>query len=112
MWLLCLLLLFTFSYNQTNPKVELGDVKGLFRSKGCTDCHDTKRRLIGPSFIEIAEKYKGEKRSEERLLRSLREGSCGKWKARWECMPPQHVGEEEARAMIRWILTLESQSSP
>lgn len=107
MWLLCLLLFFIFSCNPTNPKAEIEDVKGLLKSRGCTDCHDTKKRLVGPAFIEIAKKYKGEKRAEDILLRSLREGSCGKWKARWECMPPQHVGEEEARAMIRWILTLE-----
>ncbi|MFN3599197.1 MAG: c-type cytochrome [Aquificaceae bacterium] len=104
-------MLLLFSCNQ-DQEVGSKDAKGLFKVRGCTDCHDTKRRLIGPSLLEIAKRYEKDKRAENILLRSLREGSCGKWKAKWECMPPQKLEEEEARAMIRWILTLKPQSSP
>jgi len=88
---------------------EATKVKELFRSKGCTDCHDRRVPLVGPPFLEIARRYRGQKDAEDVLLKSLKEGSCRKWKARWECMPPQRREEAEARAMVRWILNLTSE---
>ncbi len=82
--------------------------KELFRLKGCTHCHDTKMRLAGPSFFEISERYE----DEGTLLKSLREGSCSRWKARMECMPPQRVEEQEAKRMIEWILHLKTRKPP
>ncbi len=113
MWGFFILLSLIISCNSPKKGVELKpeEVKELFKTRGCTDCHDKGRDLIGPSFMEIAKRYKEEGNAENILLRSLREGSCKKWKARWKCMPPQRVEEEEAKHMIKWILTLEPQSS-
>ncbi|QSR89549.1 hypothetical protein IT6_04560 [Methylacidiphilum caldifontis] len=82
--------------------------KELFRLRGCTDCHDTKRFLVGPSFYDIAQRYE----KKEVLVKSVLEGSCGKWKTKWECMPPQRVEKEEAERMVEWILNLRTTKPP
>ncbi len=116
MWLLLLMLL-VFACGKPEgqekvegKKLETAKVKELFRVRGCTDCHDKRVSLIGPPFLEIAKRYKGQRDAEKALLKSLKEGSCGKWKARWECMPPQKLEEAEAKAMVSWILSLISEA--
>ncbi len=90
-------------------------VKGFFHKYGCTNCHDTKNPLVGPPFAAIAERYKGDPRAEEKLFKSVREGSQGKWfnpnavtiYGIRKVMPAQdrkRVPDLELRAMIRWIL--------
>jgi cytochrome c len=103
-WFIALFVLFSCE----SKKEEVVNVKELFRIRGCTDCHDTRRFLVGPSFLEVAERYRRVKDAEEKLIRSIREGSCNKWKGRYECMPPQRLEEEEARAMAKWILNFTS----
>ena len=86
MWFIILLLLLMSSCEkpQTKEALKAEEVRSLFKERGCTDCHDKTRELIGPSFMEIAKRYKGEAKAENILFRSLKEGSCKKWKARWE----------------------------
>ncbi len=90
-------------------------VKGFFHKYGCTNCHDTKNPLVGPPFVAIAERYKEDPRAAEKLFKSVREGSQGKWfnpdavtiYGIQKVMPPQdrkRVPDPELRAMIRWIL--------
>lgn len=111
MWLLVLVCL-VFSCDvpkgqkKADPSVEPSKVKELFKARGCTDCHDRRIALVGPAFVEIAKRYRGREEAESMLIKSIREGSCSRWKARWECMPPQRIEETEARAMVRWILNL------
>ncbi|GBC87900.1 Cytochrome c-552 [bacterium HR13] len=110
MWLL---LVFLFVLSCEKAKVEEKpslaiNTKELIRWRGCTDCHDTKRSLVGPSFFDISQRYK----EKDILVKSILEGSCGKWKARWECMPPQKVSKEEAERMAEWILYLKTAKPP
>jgi len=106
-------LLFVLSCNslqREKPNEEINS-KELLRLRGCTHCHDVKRPLAGPSFLEISNRYKDDKDT-EKLLKSLLSGSCGKWKARMECMPPQRIDRTEAERMIKWILHLKTENPP
>jgi len=78
------------------------DVKELMGMRGCPYCHDIRRPLLGPSFVEISKRYKEEDLN--KLVKSILEGSSGKWGDK--AMPPQKVSEEEARLMAEWILKL------
>ncbi|MEO0197513.1 MAG: c-type cytochrome [candidate division WOR-3 bacterium] len=104
MWIL--FLLFIFSCNKKEEKVlTYQEVKALFKERGCTNCHDMRRNLVGPPFVSIAQRYKNNKDAEKILFKSLKDGSCNKWVN--DCMPKQNLNKKEAKAMIRWILNLE-----
>ncbi len=103
MWMFLLLLLLMSCEEKPSEK-PVPSVKELFRTRGCTNCHDLKKPLVGPPFEDIATRYGGKNREE--LVKSVLNGSCGKWKGRMECMPPQRISEGEARAMIEWIISL------
>jgi len=77
----------------------------LVSSSGCMTCHATDRKNIGPSFKDIAAKYRNDKGAEALLVKKIRSGGSGVWGS--VPMPPSaHVKEEDARAIVQWILAI------
>jgi cytochrome c len=70
----------------------------------CMTCHQMDKKALGPSFKEIAAKYKGEKNAEATLVDSMLKGAKGKWGK--IPMPPQKIAPVDAQKLSKWILTL------
>lgn len=64
----------------------------IAKSAGCTVCHAQDKKVLGPSFKEIAAKYKGDAAAPARLADHVRKGSKGIW------------GQASLKAVIAWIL--------
>jgi cytochrome c len=80
------------------------DVADLAKRKACLSCHGTDRKIVGPSFKDVAARYKGRADAEKRLVEKLRVGGSGVWGAL--PMPPNpDLGEADARKLIHWILS-------
>ncbi len=101
-YLLLLVVLLVSCERKESPKLSPEQVKELVGIKGCPYCHDMRRKLLGPSFLDISRRYGPEDREE--LVKSLLMGSRGKWGK--DAMPPQKLSEEEARIIVDWILNL------
>lgn len=68
----------------------------------CVACHAPDRKLIGPSFSDIARRYQGQD-AHGALVQKIRAGGQGTWGP--IPMPPQtQVPEPDIQAMVRWIL--------
>lgn len=68
----------------------------------CLACHAPDRKLVGPSFHEIAQRYRG-KDVHGALAQKIRGGGQGVWGP--VPMPPQpQVPESDIQAIVRWIL--------
>ncbi|YCA79112.1 c-type cytochrome [Cupriavidus sp. JZ107] len=68
----------------------------------CLACHAPDRKLVGPSFHEIAQRYRG-KDAHGALAQKIRGGGQGVWGP--VPMPPQpQVPESDIQAMVKWIL--------
>lgn len=77
----------------------------LLTANACTGCHDTEKRVVGPSFREIAAKYAGDAGAPARLVAKVRSGGAGAWGP--VPMPPNAaVAEAELRAMVDWVLAV------
>ena len=46
----------------------------LAKSKNCMGCHDLDKKKVGPSFKDVAAKYKDNKEAEGKLVAALKEG--------------------------------------
>jgi cytochrome c len=79
----------------------LADEK-LAVAKGCTACHAVGKKLVGPDYVEVAKKYKGDKEAPAKLAASIVKGSAGKWGQ--VPMPPNKVSEDEAKKLAAWVL--------
>lgn len=81
--------------------------KALISKNNCTACHQENTKLVGPSFLEVANKYKGSSDVFETLSKSIIEGGSGKWGEIH--MPPQPtLSAIDAKQVIDYILALAS----
>jgi cytochrome c len=84
-------------------KSAAADMQDLARRKACLSCHAIDKRIVGPAFMEVAARYKGQAGIEDRLYEKLRRGGSGTWGPM--AMPPQpDLAESDARALIKWVL--------
>ena len=90
-------------------------------SSGCYLCHGPGaktagqgRPLLGPTWKDIAQRYKGQKGAAERLTRTVLSGTGQKaadrhWagKAPFEAMPANagEISADNAAKLVRWILS-------
>jgi cytochrome c len=73
------------------------------RSNACLGCHAVDRKLVGPSFRQIAEKYKGDPQAVAKLSKKVRDGGSGVWGV----IPmPSHprMKDEEIQTVVKWVL--------
>jgi cytochrome c len=77
----------------------------LAKSKNCLACHAVEQKLVGPSYKEVAAKYRGQKDAEAKLVTKVMQGGSGVWGAM--PMPPNpQVSKQEAESLVRWVLSL------
>ncbi len=70
---------------------------------GCTACHATDKRLVGPAFREIAAKYRGQDGAAAHLARKVKEGGAGAWGP--VPMPPHpQIADDELTRIAGWVL--------
>ena len=78
--------------------------EALAKAKGCTSCHDVKKKLVGPAYADVAKKYKGDKAGQATMVGSILKGSQNKYGP--VPMPPNKVTEDEAKKLAAWVLSL------
>jgi cytochrome c len=79
--------------------------KALITRNNCVTCHKVDAPLVGPSFMDVAQKYKEEEDVFENLTKSIVEGSSGKWSH--TAMPPHPMlTQAETKQIITYILDL------
>lgn len=77
----------------------------LAKEKNCMACHAEDRKLVGPSFVDIAKKYGGEDGAAEKVAGKIQSGGSGVWGP--VPMPPQpQVDDEQAKTIAEYILGL------
>src|SRR5437879_8544332 len=56
-------------------------VEMLLKASDCSSCHSIDRKVVGPSYTEIARRYTPQAGAAENLVRSIRQGGSGNWGA-------------------------------
>ena len=68
-------------------------------------CHAIDKKVIGPTYKEVAAKYRGDKSAEAGVFKKVKAGSKGVWGDM--PMPPNaHVKDEDIKTLVQWILSL------
>ncbi len=77
----------------------------LATASNCLACHKADAPLVGPSYQDIAAKYKDQDRAGEVLFESIKNGSSGTWGA--IPMPANAaVSDEDIKTLVDWILAM------
>ena len=79
--------------------------QALVQASDCLRCHGMDRRYVGPSFRQIADRYRAQPDAANYLARKIREGSVGVW---GRTVMPRHpqVNEAQSSDIARWLLSL------
>ena len=75
------------------------------QKKNCMACHAVDKKVLGPSFKDVAAKYAGQAGAADKLATKVVKGGTGAWGNIPMPANPQ-VTEAEAKQLVGWILTL------
>lgn len=79
--------------------------EALAKSSGCVACHTVDKKLVGPSYKEIANRYRQGKGAAAKLAQKVKTGGKGVWGD--IPMPPNaHVKDADIQNIVQWILSI------
>jgi cytochrome c len=76
----------------------------LAKKTGCAACHSADKKMVGPSYKDIAAKYKAAKNAEAMLAGKIKNGSSGVWGA-IPMAPTAGLSDADALALAKWVMT-------
>jgi len=79
--------------------------KSLMERSDCKSCHLLEEKSVGPSYKEIALKYKGQRGARDQLAAKVIKGGAGVWGTTEMAAHPQ-ISVEDAKQMVEYILSL------
>lgn len=86
--------------------VDASAAEALARKSGCLKCHAVDRMKIGPSFKDVAARYRGRGDAEKTLVALLRHGGKVSADGKEENHDALKTNSDvEARNVVRWILS-------
>lgn len=79
--------------------------EALAKSKNCLACHTVDKKLVGPSYKDVAKKHAGSATAVDELTTKIMKGSKGVYGP--VPMPPNaQVNEADAKKLATWIMSL------
>ncbi|EOR95796.1 Cytochrome c, class I [Arcticibacter svalbardensis MN12-7] len=77
----------------------------LIKSSDCLSCHQEKAKLVGPSYVDVAKKYKPTDDNINLLAGKIIKGGSGVW-GDVPMTPHPAVSDQDAHEMVKYILSL------
>jgi cytochrome c len=86
-------------------------VKGrkLIEASDCLACHSKDKKSIGPTYTEVANKYKGNSTALDALTKKVISGGSGVWGETAMAGHPQ-LSVEDASEMVKYILNISNET--
>ncbi len=79
--------------------------QALATKNNCMACHAVDKKLVGPSYKSVAEKYATQKDAAGKLALKVMKGGSGVWGA--VPMPANtQINEADAKTLVTWILAM------
>lgn len=82
------------------------DGRKLAQKSGCFTCHAIEKKVVGPAWKAIADKYKGDATAEAKLIAKVSKGSSGAWGSIPMPANSPRVNDADIRALVKYALSL------
>ena len=75
------------------------------KEAGCTACHMIERKIVGPSYADVAEKYEATDENIAMLTANVINGNVGNW---GEVPMPAHphLAKDDVETIVKYVLLL------
>ncbi len=89
-----------------NAALDDAKAQEVMKKAGCVSCHAVDKKLVGPSYKDIALKRKAEPDAVASLEKNVRAGSKGVFGSMpMMAFPPAKISDAELHELAEWILT-------
>ena len=83
--------------------VDAAKAQEIANKNACMGCHQVDKKLVGPSYKEVATKYKGDKNALATLSKKVKSGGSGVWGP--VPMPANAaVSDADVKTVVEWVL--------
>jgi cytochrome c len=83
------------------------DMPDLAKKSGCASCHSIDKKLVGPAWMEVSKKYKGDAGAEATLIAKVSKGGGGVWgTTAMPALDPSGKKQDDIKQLVQFILTL------
>jgi cytochrome c len=79
--------------------------KTLISKSDCLACHQDNAKLVGPSYVEVAQKYEANAKNRDYLAEKIIKGGAGAW-GQIPMSPHPTLSKADAGEMVDYILSL------
>ena len=81
------------------------DPAKLVTQYGCAACHAVDKKLVGPSWKDVATRYRGNAGAPALLAERVRKGSTGVWgQVPMAPVDAKTLADADLKALISWVL--------
>jgi cytochrome c551/c552 len=83
------------------------DMPAIAKKNNCTACHAIDKKVVGPAWMEVSKKYKGDASAEAKLITKVSKGGSGVWGS----MPmpandPAGTKQADIKELVQFVLGL------
>ncbi len=86
------------------------DALTLARKSGCLACHKIETKLVGPAWMDVSKRYKGDAGAKARLVAKVKAGGKGNWTEVTGGIPmpaySPRVSDENIEKLVTFVLSL------
>jgi len=85
--------------------VDAAAAQALAQKSGCLACHSIDKKVLGPSYKDVAAKYAADGGAAEKLAKKIKSGGAGVWGP--IPMPPHpQVSDADSKAMATYVMSV------
>jgi cytochrome c len=78
--------------------------EALAKKYNCLTCHAVDKKVVGPSYQDVAAKYKGDAGAEAKLIAKVKNGGSGVW-GQIPMPPNASVPDADIKTLVKWVLS-------
>lgn len=100
----CYLLAMTVALSVSTTALAAGKAETLFKEGNCNNCHHPSDETVGPTLVQIADKYRNDKEAQGKLEKKVRSGGAGSWGVMPMPGTRQSISDEDIKVLVAWML--------
>lgn len=77
----------------------------MMKQSDCFNCHSIETKIVGPAYLEVANKYRGQTGAIEASIQRVLKGSSGVW-GEAPMLPHESFTGDQIHLMVQWIYDL------
>jgi cytochrome c len=78
--------------------------EALAKKYNCFACHAVDKKLVGPSYKDVAAKYAKDPNAEAKLAEKVKKGGSGVW-GQVPMPPNSQVPDADVHSLVKWVLS-------